>query len=100
MIHIRSGKVPVNPSLFNEAFMMHTSTSPQYSIIASTDVSAKMMADSGEYLTDESLVEAVAFRQAMARLQQEIAGPQEGRLVVRRLSAQRSKRPAVRRRRS
>lgn len=40
MIHIRSGKVPVKPELFNEAFMMHTSTSPQYSIIASTDVSA------------------------------------------------------------
>jgi len=72
MIHIRSGKVPVNPSLFNEAFMMHTSTSPQYSIIASTDVSAKMMADAGEYMTDECLVEAIAFRQAMARLQQEI----------------------------
>jgi len=72
MIHIRSGKVPVNPSLFNEAFMMHTSTSPQYSIIASTDVSAKMMADAGEYMTDECLLEAIAFRQAMARLQQEI----------------------------
>ncbi len=73
MIHIRSGKVPVNPSLFNEAFMMHTSTSPQYSIIASTDVSAKMMADAGQYMTDESLVEAIAFRQAMDRLKQEIA---------------------------
>ena len=72
MIHIRSGKVPVNPSLFNEAFMMHTSTSPQYSIIASTDVSAKMMADAGEYMTDECLVEAIAFRQGMARLHQEI----------------------------
>jgi arginine/lysine/ornithine decarboxylase len=73
MIHIRSGKVPVKPALFNEAFMMHTSTSPQYSIIASTDVSAKMMADAGEYLTDECLVEAVDFRQAMARLQKEIS---------------------------
>ena len=73
MIHIRSGKVPVVPALFNEAFMMHTSTSPQYSIIASTDVSAKMMADAGEHMTDECLVEAVDFRQAMARLTQEIA---------------------------
>jgi arginine/lysine/ornithine decarboxylase len=73
MIHIRSGKVPVKPALFNEAFMMHTSTSPQYSIIASTDVSAKMMADAGDYLTDECLVEAVDFRQAMARLQTEIS---------------------------
>ena len=72
MIHIRSGKVPVKPALFNEAFMMHTSTSPQYSIIASTDVSAKMMGDAGEYLTDESIGEAIAFRQAMTRLANEI----------------------------
>jgi arginine/lysine/ornithine decarboxylase len=72
MIHIRSGKVPVVPALFNEAFMMHTSTSPQYSIIASTDVSAKMMDDAGEYLTDECILEAVDFRQAMARLREDI----------------------------
>lgn len=72
MIHIRGGKVPVNPALFNESFMMHTSTSPQYSIIASTDVSARMMDHSGEYLTDECLTEAIAFRQAMVRLGREI----------------------------
>ena len=72
MIHIRSGKVPVKPALFNEAFMMHTSTSPQYSILASTDVSAKMMDDAGEYLTDESIGEAIAFRQAMVRLGNEV----------------------------
>jgi len=29
MIHIRSGTMPVKPALFNEAFKMHTSTSPQ-----------------------------------------------------------------------
>ena len=28
---------------FNEAFLMHTSTSPQYAIIASCDVAASMM---------------------------------------------------------
>ena len=72
MLHIRSGKVPVVPALFNEAFMMHTSTSPQYSIIASTDVSAKMMDDAGDYLTDECILEAVDFRQAMARLREDI----------------------------
>ncbi|MCY1410239.1 Biodegradative arginine decarboxylase [compost metagenome] len=72
MIHIRSGKVPVKPALFNEAFMMHTSTSPQYSIIASIDVSAKMMNDAGGYLTDECIGEAIAFRQAMARLSHEM----------------------------
>lgn len=36
-----------NHDLFNEAFMMHTSTSPQYSIIASLDVASAMMATSG-----------------------------------------------------
>ncbi|VVN29343.1 Biodegradative arginine decarboxylase [Pseudomonas fluorescens] len=72
MIHIRSGKVPVKPALFNEAFMMHTSTSPQYAIIASIDVSAKMMDDAGGYLTDESIGEAIAFRQAMVRLSDEV----------------------------
>ncbi|MCC6077413.1 Orn/Lys/Arg decarboxylase N-terminal domain-containing protein [Pseudomonas sp. GCM10022188] len=78
MIHIRSGKVPVKPALFNEAFMMHTSTSPQYSIIASTDVSAKMMDDAGEYLTDESIGEAIAFRQAMVRLGNEMRAREAG----------------------
>jgi arginine decarboxylase len=68
MIHIRSGRVPVEPALFNEAFMMHTSTSPQYSIIASTDVSAKMMDDAGPALTDECIREAIDFRRAMLRL--------------------------------
>jgi arginine/lysine/ornithine decarboxylase len=68
MIHIRSGRVPVVPALFNEAFMMHTSTSPQYSIIASTDVSAKMMDDAGPALTDECIREAIDFRRAMLRL--------------------------------
>ena len=68
MIHIRPGRVPVVPALFNEAFMMHTSTSPQYSIIASTDVSAKMMADAGPALTDECIREAIDFRKAMLRI--------------------------------
>jgi arginine/lysine/ornithine decarboxylase len=72
MIHIRSGRVPVEPALFNEAFMMHTSTSPQYSIIASTDVAAKMMADAGPALADESIREAVDFRRAMLRLGREL----------------------------
>jgi arginine decarboxylase len=72
MIHIRSGRVPVEPALFNEAFMMHTSTSPQYSIIASTDVSAKMMDDAGPALTDECIREAIDFRRAMLRLGSEL----------------------------
>ena len=33
----------LDPHLFNEAYLMHSSTSPQYAIIASCDVSAAMM---------------------------------------------------------
>ena len=40
MIHVREGRNPISHSRFNEAFMMHASTSPNYAIIASNDVSA------------------------------------------------------------
>ena len=51
---------------FNEAFLMHTSTSPQYAIIASCDVAASMMEGrAGQALVDESLQEALDFRRAM-----------------------------------
>ena len=51
---------------FNESFLMHTSTSPQYAIIASCDVAAAMMeAPAGTALVEESIREAVAFRKAM-----------------------------------
>lgn len=78
MIHIRSGRVPVEPSLFNESFMMYTSTSPQYSLIASTDVSSKMMDDAGPALTDESIREAIDFRKAMVRVGRELAKRKKG----------------------
>jgi hypothetical protein len=49
--------------LFNEAFLMHTSTSPQYAIIASCDVAAAMMEPpGGTALVEESILEALDFR--------------------------------------
>ena len=73
MIHIKSGpRAPVEPDRFNEAYMMHSSTSPQYAIIASNDVSAAMMASAGEVLIQQSLDEAIAFRQMMARLARDL----------------------------
>lgn len=78
MIHIRSGRIPVEPSLFNESFMMYTSTSPQYSLIASTDVSAKMMDDAGPALTDECIREAIDFRKAMLRMGRELGQRKKG----------------------
>jgi arginine decarboxylase len=55
--------------LFNEAYLMHTSTSPQYAIIASCDVAAAMMeAPGGTALAEESLLEALDFRRAMRKV--------------------------------
>ncbi|GHT87024.1 ornithine decarboxylase [Betaproteobacteria bacterium] len=55
--------------VFNEAYLMHTSTSPQYAIIASCDVAAAMMeAPGGAALVDESLSEAIEFRRAMRKV--------------------------------
>ena len=73
MIHVRNGRVPVEHSRFNEGFMMHTSTSPLYTIIASLDVSSKMMdGASGRLLTTESIEEAIRFRRTMARIGKEL----------------------------
>jgi arginine decarboxylase len=72
-IHVRNGRNPVDFHRFNEAFMMHASTSPLYAIIASNDVAAKMMEGRrGEVLTRESIDEAVSFRQTLARVAREL----------------------------
>jgi len=58
--------------LFNEAYLMHTSTSPQYSIIASCDVAAAMMEPpGGTALVEESILEALDFRRAMRKVDAE-----------------------------
>jgi arginine decarboxylase len=57
---------------FNEAYLMHTSTSPQYAIIASCDVAAAMMeAPAGTALVEESIAEALDFRRAMRKVDEE-----------------------------
>jgi lysine decarboxylase/arginine decarboxylase len=74
MVHVRNGRVPVEHSRFNEGFMMHSSTSPLYTILASLDVSAKMMdGAAGRALTTESLEEAIRFRRVMARIHRELS---------------------------
>jgi arginine decarboxylase len=58
--------------VFNESYLMHTSTSPQYSIIASCDVAAAMMeAPGGTALVEESIMEALDFRRAMRKVDEE-----------------------------
>ncbi len=57
---------------FNEAYLMHTSTSPQYAIIASCDVAAAMMEPpGGTSLVEESISEALDFRRAMRKVDEE-----------------------------
>ena len=67
-----SQKNKLDRHLFNEAYLMHTSTSPQYSIIASCDVAAAMMEPpSGTALVEESIAEALDFRRAMRKVDEE-----------------------------
>jgi arginine decarboxylase len=62
----------LNKHIFNEAYLMHTSTSPQYAIIASCDVAAAMMeAPGGTALVEESISEALDFRRAMRKVDEE-----------------------------
>jgi arginine decarboxylase len=54
---------------FNESYLMHSSTSPQYAIIASCDVAAAMMEPpGGTALVEESILEALDFRRAMRKV--------------------------------
>nr|WP_314547706.1 arginine/lysine/ornithine decarboxylase [uncultured Massilia sp.] len=67
-----SETVQLDQDAFNEAYLMHTSTSPQYSIIASCDVAAAMMeAPGGTALVEESIFEALDFRRAMQKVDAE-----------------------------
>ena len=62
----------LNHHVFNEAYLMHTSTSPQYAIIASCDVAAAMMEPpGGTALVEESIAEAMDFRRAMRKVDDE-----------------------------
>jgi len=62
----------LNSHVFNEAYLMHTSTSPQYAIIASCDVAAAMMEPpGGTAMVEESIAEAMDFRRAMKKVDEE-----------------------------
>jgi arginine/lysine/ornithine decarboxylase len=77
-LHIRDGRGAIPHERFNEAFMMHASTSPLYTIIVSNDVTAAMMdGPGGVTLTSESIEEAVAFRQTMGRVRRQFADRQD-----------------------
>jgi arginine decarboxylase len=76
MIHVQNAESrKLDMHRFNDAFMMHTSTSPQYGIIASCDVAAAMMEQpAGRALVQETIDEALSFRRAMAAVQKDMKG--------------------------
>ena len=74
MLHIRNGSQDkIDPVLFNESYMMHGSTSPQYQMIASLDVATKMMDEHGETLIGDIIREAVQLRRKVAALRRDLA---------------------------
>ena len=74
MIHVQNGgQRQLDRDRFNEAFMMHISTSPQYGIIASLDVASAMMeGPAGRSLIQETFDEALSFRRALANVRRNL----------------------------
>ncbi|NDV26437.1 Orn/Lys/Arg decarboxylase N-terminal domain-containing protein [Desulfovibrio sp. JC010] len=73
MLHVRDGSdVKIDRDELNESYMMHGSTSPQYSMIASLDVATKMMQDSGEVLMHDTMIEAVNLRKKVSMIASEM----------------------------
>jgi arginine decarboxylase len=73
-IHVREGRRKVPHAAFNEAYMMHATTSPLYALIAANDVATSMMdGPGGRALIQETIDEAVAFRQSLARAHRQLA---------------------------
>lgn len=78
MLHIKNGgTVKIVPDEFNESYMMHGSTSPQYSMIASLDVATKMMQDNGEVMLNDIIIEAIQLRKKMILIQDELRDKNE-----------------------
>ncbi|TBL49309.1 lysine decarboxylase CadA [Obesumbacterium proteus] len=72
MIHVKGD---INEETFNEAYMMHTSTSPHYGIVASTETAAAMMkGNAGKRLINGSIERAIRFRKEIKRLNSESEG--------------------------
>lgn len=73
MLHIKDGgSKKIDRDQFNESYMMHASTSPQYNMIASLDVATRMMEDSGESMWKDIIVMAVQLRKTVAKIAHEI----------------------------
>ncbi|MGV8927843.1 MAG: lysine decarboxylase LdcC [Ewingella sp.] len=72
MIHIKGD---YDESTFNEAYMMHTTTSPNYGIVASAETAAAMLrGNPGRRLINRSVERALHFRKEIQRLREETEG--------------------------
>ncbi len=72
MIHVKGD---IDEGAFNEPYMMHTSTSPQYNMVASCEVAAAMMeGNSGKRLMGEAIKVAMNFRKEIINLSKETNG--------------------------
>ena len=79
MIHVKNGgEVKVDPDEFNESYMMHGSTSPQYTMIASLDVATRMMQDNGRVMIDDIIKEAIHLRKNVVRVKKEMQKKKKG----------------------
>lgn len=59
---------------FNESYMMHGSTSPQYAMVASLEVATKMMHDNGTTAHADIMEEAIELRRKIANIKKEETG--------------------------
>ncbi len=69
MIHVKvnESRARLDHDQFNEAFMMHGTTSPFYPMIASIDVATSMMDEpAGRTMMDETVRDAIGLRKAIA----------------------------------
>ncbi len=72
MIHVKG---PFDEEVLNESYMMHTSTSPFYPLVASCEISAAMMqGKKGQNLMTKSLERAYHFRQEINKLRDHAKG--------------------------
>lgn len=73
MLHIRNGsQIKINPDEINESYMMHGSTSPQYSMIASLDVATKMMDDNGPIMMNDIIRQSIHLRKKVTKIAKEM----------------------------
>ncbi len=72
LIHIKGD---YDEHTFNEAYMMHTTTSPNYSIVASIETAAAMLrGNPGKRLINRSIERALNFRREVQRLRDQYDG--------------------------